>query len=188
MSAVQFDPKTHQYEGGKLPSVTGILRAVNLVETAFGQSDEYLLRGRAVHFACQLWDEGDLDESSIDPAIRGYFDAYIKFKVDYGIEPSWIETPMKANLYAGTPDRIMTSRPRSLWDLKTGAPQAWHKLQSAAYVNLLEDPFSYSRFGLYLKPNGNYSIKEFPKSEYMADLNVFLSALNIVTWRKSNGC
>jgi hypothetical protein len=188
MKRVEFDPETHTYEGGTLPSVTEVLRNANLIETAYGQADEYLLRGRAVHLACQLWDEGDLDESSVDPAILGYFEAYKNFKQDLAIEPTWIETPIKNGLYAGTPDRIMTARPRRLWDLKSGAYQAYHRLQTAAYINLLDDPFSYSRAGLYLKPDGRYSVREFPKSEYLSDLNTFLSALNLYNWRKLYGC
>jgi hypothetical protein len=189
MKAVGFDPATHTYEGN-LPSVTQILAEAGLMRTDYC-SQEDLDRGKAVHLACQYYDEADLDIDSVDPAIKGYLDAYVKWHRECGLKPDWIETPIRAvrgQVYAGTPDRIMVVRPRSLLDIKTGQFQPWHPIQCAAYVNMLEDPWSYSRFGLYLRSNGTYSMPEFPKSEYAQDLNVFLSALNIVNWkRKING-
>jgi hypothetical protein len=188
-SSVSFDPVKHEYDGGRLPSVTQILDEVGLLRKDF-YTIEGRERGRAVHLACQFYDEGDLDLESVDGEINGYLAAYIKWRKETGTKPDWIEIPIgghhKNFAYAGTPDRIMTTRPRSLVDLKTGAFQEWHRIQTALYVNLLEDPWSYSRFGLYLKATGDYSIREFPKSEYAADLNVGLSALNIVTWKRSN--
>lgn len=149
----------------------------------------YMQRGTAVHLVCQLHDEGDLDESTIDPQILGYYEAYKDFLGDYGYHSKpIIETPIGNGFYAGTPDRIITERPRAVWDIKTGVHMPWHALQGAAYVNMMEDPFSYSRYGLYLTDEGKYSIKEFPKSEYVSDLNVFLSALNIYKWRRNHGC
>ena len=171
------------YPAGLL-SVTEVLRLAGLIDTAW-YTDAGRDRGTAVHLACQFLDEGDLDEGSVDPEISGYLDGYRKFKSDRGVAPEWIETPLfKANLYAGTPDRVFVTRPRSLWDLKTGAPQGWHALQAAAYVHLLDDPCSYSRFGLYLKGDGSYSVREFPKGQYFSDLNVFLSALNLANWKR----
>jgi hypothetical protein len=146
-----------------------------------------------VHLACQYYDEGDLDFDSLDPELEGYVSAYAAWRQESGLSGSeWIECPMTdpRGLYRGTSDRIFTARPRSLWDIKTGAFQAWIALQTAAYVNMLPDPYSYSRFSVHLSPDGAYSVREFPKADYAQDLAVFLSALNIVNYkrRRSNGC
>jgi hypothetical protein len=186
MRSVAFNPENHTYEDG-LPSVTQVLTEAGLLCTDFC-TEEGRQRGSAVHTACHYYDEGDLDLESVDPSIQGYLEAYIKWRTDTGNRPDWIETPIRSQAYAGIPDRIMILRPRALWDLKSGPYQHWHRLQAAAYVNMLDDPWSYSRFGLYLRTDGTYSIKEFPKSEYARDLNTFLSCLNIYNWRKIYGC
>lgn len=169
-----------------LPRVTGILKDAGLIDTSWF-TEAGSNRGTAVHLACQYLDEGDLDVSSLDPQLEGYVLAYDQWRQDSGFKGAeWIECPQQdpRGLYRGTPDRILTTRPRCVWDIKTGAYQRWVSLQLAAYVNCLEDPYSYDRRALYLSPNGTYAVKEFPKTEYAADLAVFLSALNVANWKR----
>lgn len=173
----------------QLPRVTKILADAGLVDTTWFTA-EGCERGQMVHLACQYLDEGDLDEDSLDPALMGYVEAYKSFRAQQGAcEWEWIECPRQdpMGLYRGTPDRIVIVRPRSLWDLKGGAPLRWHAIQTAAYVNMLPDPYSYRRFGLYLKPNGQYSVREYPRADYQRDLNVFMSALTLHNWRDHHG-
>lgn len=181
---VELNRETHTYTPN-LPSVTGILKAVGIIDTAF-YTEEGRERGSAVHLACEFLDQGDLDESTIDLQIAGYVEAYKKFKSDTGWEFDWIEAPVsdKAHTYAGTPDRILVSRPRRIIDLKTGPFQKWHAIQAAAYANCLDDFFSYSRFGVYLQGSGKYSLREYPKAEFVSDLAIFQSALNIYYWKE----
>ena len=187
MRTVSFDPERHEYDGGTLVSVTTVIKAAGLM----GQMPDdpfYMQRGTAVHLVCQLHDEGDLDINTVDPQIMGYYAGYRAFLADHGYHcKPVIETPIGNGSYAGTPDRILMDRPRAVYDIKSGAHIPCHALQLAAYVNLLEDPFSYSRYGLYLTEDGKYSIKEFPKAEYVSDLGVFLSALNVYLWRVRHG-
>jgi hypothetical protein len=175
----------------RLPHVTDILKEAGIVDaiwyTAGGAS-----RGSMVHLACQLLDEGDLDLDTLDPRIEGYVRAYAAFRQETGlVGATWIECPMQdpQGLYCGTADRILTARPRKVIDLKTGGYAAWVALQLAAYTNMLPDPYSYDRVAVYLSVDGRYSIRDFPKAEYAADLSVFLSALNLVNWKRriSNG-
>jgi hypothetical protein len=174
-----------------LPRVTDILKEAGLIDTTW--LTEYgRERGTAVHLACQFYDEGTLDYASVSPEIEGYLRAYDAWKRESGIQEfEWIEGPLQdpQGKYRGTPDRILVTRPRKLIDLKSGIPMDWHALQLAAYVTMLDDPYSYERLGLYLSVDGTYSVRVFPKSEYNSDLNVFLSCLNIVNWKrgKSNG-
>lgn len=186
---ITLDRETHTYSNN-LPSVTEILRSTGLIDASWF-TPEARERGRAVHMACEFYDQGDLDEDVLDPAIAGYVEAYKSYRAYIGLASSheWIEMPMqdKTGVYAGTPDRVLSVRPRGIIDIKSGAPMAWHGIQLAAYVNMLDDPFSYSRFGLYLRQDGKFRLKEYPKSEYMADLSIFQSALNIHYWRQRNG-
>jgi len=178
MKADSLDQSTHTYKSG-LPSVTEILVDVGLAKTDFCKEED-MLRGTAVHLACQYYDEGDLDFDSLDPTIQGYVGSYMSFEVACGHKMEWIECPFNNGLYAGTPDRVCTDRPRVLIDLKTGLPQPWHKYQTAAYVNLFPDPYAYTRLGVYLQKDGSLAkVHEHPKSEYQRDLTIFLSALNV---------
>jgi hypothetical protein len=181
---VELNRETHTYTPN-LPSVTGILKAAGIIDATFF-TEEGRERGSAVHLACEYFDQGDLDEDSLDEQIAGYVDAYKTFKSASGWEFDWIEFPVmdKTGMYAGTPDRALVSRPRKLVDIKTGAHQKWHGPQTAAYVNCLDDPFSYSRYGLYLQGNGKFTLREYPKAEFISDLAIFQSALNIYYWKE----
>jgi hypothetical protein len=180
-----LDHASHTYASG-LPFVSEILVSAGLVDPTW-YTAESRERGKAVHLACQFYDEGDLDPESIEPPIDGYFSSYLAWLQVSGIKPEWIECSMNNGLYAGTPDRVMVTRPRKLHDIKTGAYQHWHRIQTALYVNLLPDPYSYSRNGIYLQADGSIArVREFPKSDYQRDLAVGLSALNIHNWKRGN--
>lgn len=164
-----------------LPRVSAILKDAGLIDTRWF-TDEVRDRGTAVHAACHYLDEGDLDETTIDPVVQPYLEAYKRFQRDAsGHDWTWIECPQQDPLgqYRGTPDRILCCRPRALWDLKTGCHFAWHKYQLASYVNMLDDPYSYRRFGLYLKKDATYQVREFPQTDYARDLDVFRAALTL---------
>lgn len=170
----------------ELPRVTEILKEAGLIDTTW-MTEHGRERGTAVHLACQYYDEGTLDYGSITPEIEGYLRAYDAWKQAAGVEGfEWIECPQQdpRGLYRGTPDRILSTRPRVIWDLKSGGYLPCVSLQLAAYVNMMKDPWSYDRNALYLSSDGTYTVKQFPKSEYQTDLNVFLSALNVVTWKR----
>jgi len=164
-----------------LPRVTEILKSVGLINTDWF-TDEARTRGEYVHLACAYLDEGTLDVASLDPQIEGYVRAYDAWRRASGIgKIQWIETTLTdpQGRYRGTPDRVLITRPRNLVDIKSGQPMAFHKWQLSAYVSMLPDPYSYERMGVYLKNDGTYSVKVFPKADYQKDLAVFLSALNV---------
>ena len=183
---VALDRETHTYSNG-LPSVTQILQAAGIIDTQWF-TDEARDRGTAVHAACEYYDQGELDESSVDPAIAGYLDAYKSWQALNGRDCTWIERSVsdQRKLYAGTPDRILTTQPRAVVDIKTGQPQDWHRLQLAAYVNCLHDPFSYQRIGLYLRSDGEFSVVKYELKNYTNDLAVFMAAVKIYYWKKGN--
>ncbi|MFA5409739.1 MAG: hypothetical protein WC343_13290 [Bacilli bacterium] len=108
---VEFDEESHtyRYEGVKLPSVTGILKAEGFIDARF--YDEFSRqRGTAAHLACHYDDLGILDESTIDPVILPYLSAWRKFRAESGFVVTVSEAPLMSAAYrfAGKPDAIGT--------------------------------------------------------------------------------
>lgn len=121
-----FDPVAHEYrvDGAKVRSVTETLDLAGLYPPMTQAAEAAMVRGKAVHLATQLWDEGCLDESSVDPRIAGYFAAYRKFKAESSVEILLIEQPVasRTHSYAGTIDRLVLfpSGMSGVLDIKTG--------------------------------------------------------------------
>jgi hypothetical protein len=186
---ITIDPVKHRYSRDKreFVAVTSVCREVN--GNVDHYSEEARQRGTFVHRICHFYDEHDLNESTVDPNLRGYLDAYIKYQTDGGIK-DWdlIEQPMCEPFrgYAGTPDRVKFD-PAVVLDIKTGAYEPWHALQGAAYASMLENSIKYRRIGLYLSADGTYSIREFPQKDYPGDIAVFLSCLNVLSWKRKVG-
>lgn len=191
---IEMDRATHTYRPN-LPSVTEILKGAGLIDDRFF-TEESRQRGTYVHEACELLDKGTLDFSSLVPEWSGYVTSYALL-VDAMRAAGkwqgkvWIETPMKdpCGVYAGCQDRIFeTGPPKAVWDLKTGAPLAWHKWQLAAYVNMLPKPLQWERYGIHLHKNGRMAtVVPYPKADYWADMAMFQSALNIHYGKMNNG-
>jgi hypothetical protein len=184
MTAVDFDEATHTYAvaGRVLPSVTQILKAVGIIDDSYYApgSDE---RGTAIHLACQLDDEGDLDESTLDPAIRPYLNAWREFRAtldnhDLMRIEQRLADPVLG--FAGTIDRIVPFNAirAEIIDIKSGAPEPWHAIQLAAYQLLAKT--TGKRTAVYLSADGTYKLRNFGCGE---DRNVFLAALAIWNWR-----
>jgi hypothetical protein len=191
MPSADFDEKTHTYtEGGvKLPSVTRIIRAAGLMPPFYGD-EPAMRRGTMVHRACEFHDEGDLDESTVDPAIAGYLDGWKKFRAETGFVASCIEWRRAHPIYgyAGTVDRIgvFDGRPTVI-DIKTGSFDDWMGIQLAAYEGLANSTVKigrHQRLGVVLTAEGKYSVLKF---EERSDWPIFLSALSLYNWRKSRG-
>ncbi len=185
-----FDEPTHLYrlDGDPVPSVTAILRD-NRLSGDFSQVDPVVLdaarrRGQAVHAAAHYLDEGDLDETTIDPLVRPYLEAWESFKVERGIEFTALEQRFAdpVRRFAGTVDRI--GRARGVYglvliDVKTG-DYAGAQFQTAAYSHLawLHGINALHRWVVQLHPGRGlgYSVKPFTdrrdKTRFMAALEL----------------
>jgi hypothetical protein len=66
------------------------------------------MRGKAVHRAIELHEANDLDETSLHPEVRPYFDAYLRFREETEHEPIASEIPLVHPVwgYVGHPDRV----------------------------------------------------------------------------------
>jgi len=112
MKGLDFKSEAHEYyfEGRRVPCVSDILQDAGYVDKRFFKPSD-ADRGKKIHTITQYYDEGDLDESSVDPVFEGYLEAYKKFRHDYkdrlrivGIE-ELLYNPQYD--YAGTADRLI---------------------------------------------------------------------------------
>lgn len=177
-----FDERRHEYQldGRILPSVTQILRATGLVDSAWydpASAD----RGTKAHSATQYWDEGDLDDEALADELRPYVSAWADFRAAFGHSLDEIELRVANAAYgfAGTIDRVFATSPlRTICDIKTGGFEPWHAVQTAAYGMALGEPVK--RIGVYLGADGKYTVRTFTGSE---DADVFRAALAVFNWK-----
>jgi hypothetical protein len=106
---VSFNSEGHIYnhDGLVLPSITQILQSEGFIDTTW--FDEWSRdKGSMVHLAVNYDIANELDESSLDPEIVPYFEAWTKFKNESGLKIEKNEIPGINTIYnyAGTPDLI----------------------------------------------------------------------------------
>lgn len=187
-----FDKATHVYTlgGQRLPSVTEILKGAGVVDEQWW-TDAGRWRGSQVHLACWYDDQNDLDESTLDPRLHGYVDAYRKFRLETGFTPTAIEQPVHNDLlgYAGTPDRIGTLADGRycLPDLKSGAQSKVTRFQTAGYAGCLTSPRKYVRMEVRLKDNGKYSLQVYEPKDFDRDFADFQALIRVFHLRRELG-
>jgi len=147
-------------------------------------------RGTAVHKALHYYDDGELDESTIDPMILPYVEAGIRFYAESRFEVAHVEQRVVnlTHYYAGTLDRTGAFPDGSVavLDWKTGILVPGHGLQLAAYAGCMDHPRKYRRIAVQLKDDGTYRIEEYPMKDFERDFRLFLSALACWNWQLLN--
>lgn len=193
ITELQFDADAHRYthQGKVLPSVTQIITGLhNLGAIPKDVLQAACERGTAVHLACELDDNNDLDESSLDDTVRGYLQGWRRFKSE--LTPIWamIEQPMADTIlgFAGTPDRYGMLNDGRWWvlDIKTSLQShpVWG-LQTAAYAHLvtLLSQKQTLRGTVQLRPDGTYRLIPWLSIQ---DWPAFLSLVTVNNWRKNH--
>lgn len=179
---IVLDTDTHVYtvDGVRCPNVTTILSRVGLADYSMipeAIRDYCLERGSAVHKAAHYVLEGDLDESSVDPAIAGYLKALDNFLHHSDFVPELTEYKIHdpVNWYCGTLDVIgvFPSVGRTICDWKLGMMPAV-RWQLAAYSRALPNP-AYNRAAIKLNKDATYRVKMFPPSTFKRDCDDFLA-------------
>lgn len=192
--AFTFDPPSHTYRLGEavLPSVTQLIDGA-LVSYAMVPPDVLEAArqmGLAVHRATELYDLADLDEASLDPQLRPYLEAYVRFRRETGFEPTAIEEQLyhPGLLYAGTPDRCgRMGGDLVVLDLKKmQVLNNWIGVQTSAYQELIgaHGRRPKRRFGLSLRKDGTYKLHEFTSRD---DWPCFMSLLTLFNWKARHG-
>lgn len=189
----QLDEETHVYtvNGVEVPSVTQVLASVGIVDYSFLGADRevYLTRGRAIHVATHYDDEGDLDDTTLQPEHLPYLQAWRKFRFDSGFIPSRIEVPHYNPMwhYCGTPDRVgLMGDEACLVDLKSGTAPWWVAIQTAAYATFFEQPGRFRRIGVELHDDGTYRRIDFACRDFLRDFRVFQAALVVYQAKRTN--
>lgn len=183
-----FKEVDHSYWIGstRLPGITEVLKENSLLPY-YPHNPEALRRGRLVHKACHALNENDLEMSNVPDDIFPYVMAFEKFKKQTGFTPLLTEKKLfhPTFMYAGTPDMdgIMPDGTKTLVEIKTGAIIPAVALQLAAQEMLLADG-PRVRMALQLKDDAKFSIQLFKN---FRDSHMFLSALALSSWRRSNG-
>lgn len=202
---LSFDEELHIYriDGQRVPSVSDILENVSreFYEGAPPRSmQDAADRGTNTHLAIQLLNEGRLDESTIDPRIAPYVDAYRMFRAEKGFRPDYAEVHLGhwRQRYAGTPDMIgvigmgRRGKPiRCIIDIKTTyqlLPVVG--LQLAGYEMLWnynqDNPRYYSteRYALHLMRDGDYKLDHFDDP---GDATTFIGLVHRYYWMQKHG-
>lgn len=198
---IELDEAAHIYKvnGRVTPSVTEIIGAAGLYGAASDfWNEETAWRGSVVHRACQFDDEGALEESTVDPGVRGYLAGWRSFRRETGFQPRLIEWRIYNAVcgYAGTLDRegFMPGYEFLLLDLKAGLLHAAAGVQLVGYAMALPDPRKYARCAVRLKPDGKFLLRFFPLAEWAEDAAAFLGALRryqgeqiVESWKNLRG-
>lgn len=146
-------------------------------------------RGHHVHLATQLFDENDLDETTLDPVVAGYLEGYKLFitEMDFNVLDNEVIVYNQLYGYCGKYDKrgVFRDKPnrKALIDVKTGQKEWWHPLQSIAYAICLEDG-PYDRYALYLTHDGKYKLVPHTRR---ADFQDWLCTVRIYQIKKENG-
>lgn len=191
MPSLLFDESTHRYtlDGSVIPSVTQVLKPLYNFD---GIPREVLTAkaalGTAIHRACELLDNDDLDEESeagkaaLVP-ITGYLNGYKKFKSDRRLLVVANEQRLfhPVHRYAGTIDRCYAMS-GDLWDVDLKSTVSMSPivgLQTAAYSEMFRAngrKLPARRGALQLFPDGNYKLHEFHDA---SDFPTFISMLTV---------
>lgn len=192
MSELLFDEATHTYTVGGvvIPSVTQILAPLNDFSMVSPADLEYARQlGTAVHKATELYDAGDLDESTVPAVVQPYLDAWIRLRRELPFEILGMEKRVyhPAHRYCGTYDRLVKfDDRRCMWDIKTGDLYPSYGPQTAAYKNAEEKQSGKrieGRHTIQLRNDGTYRIHEMKDPE---DWAVFLSCLTLHNFRNKH--
>jgi hypothetical protein len=183
-----YDEFGHAFwNGERVPRTTEIC---SLLAPRWQADEYYLHKGILIHRVIEWEETGELDESSVDPALIGYLRAYREFKWATAWNPRHTETPFvhQKYRYCGRVDQTGVfglHHWRWVIDFKSGQPHEADLLQSPAYLfGLKSNGMTIERCGdLYLKDNGNYRFVEVrnPTDRFLK----FLTGLK--QWRENNG-
>jgi len=200
---ISFDPERHRYfiNGELWPSVTQVIDEAGLYPPMPFATERHLARGRYVHRAIALDEQGRLDWDSLSESLKPYVEAWRRFKQASTWRSFFIELTVAHSLdrYAGRLDLCGCyeqdgERRNGILEIKTGSPTPAHRLQLAAYKEAYVDYFGLSRGDahalkadlIYLRPDGSYRVEPLGSTWYV-DFLVFEKAAGLWHWKYQNG-
>ena len=175
----------YRLDGVVIPGVSQIIREAGMSSFPESGGSWQSQRGQAVHLACQLWDEADLDEATLDPAIAPYLEAWKNFLAENKAKVLMNEQMLyhPTLRYAGTIDRLLLiGEQEFLCDIKTGSKYPEYPIQTAGYALLIDRPVG--RMCVYLAGNGTFNTST---HRDRSDEQYFLAAYTISNWHRNGG-
>jgi len=182
-----FDAESHRYTYRGLPlvSVTQALRLAGMSTDPRWFPPGAAERGTAIHLATQYHDEGTLDESTLDPLIVPYLEAWRKFKSEMSVKIVSIErraARIGHPSFAGTIDRVGKIGSRTwILDIKSGVETDADPLQLAGYSILAPNC---KLANVYLSDSGTYRFVK--RESKVDDQHDFIAAVRIAEWKIRN--
>lgn len=167
------------------PGVTTVLKSCDLIPD-FAR-EEAMLRGRAVHRACELLDLGVLDWATVRDEFMGYLTAYEDALLTRKLTPvlKYIEYRLfhPFCFYCGTVDRVYRTVDglHIVADIKTGQSiPDYVGEQTAAYLDAYMAMGNYEipRAVLLLRPDGSHDFQYLTNPR---DIQIWTSCLNVYT-------
>lgn len=188
---IEFNDETHicKVDGIFVPTVTQVIQ--DNFESNLSFVDPWVLEratrfGRFFHKAAHLIDLEMLDESSIDPGLVSWLDAYKKFKLEnvdrfLAMEELCYNKDLRVS---GTPDRIAVMKDGSIavleYKTSSGVSKTW-RLQTAGYQHI-SDLNATRRIIIKFTKDGFKIIEH--KDE--TDKDAFIWACFLTKWRLNN--
>lgn len=195
MAEITFNESAHEYkiDGAHTPSVTQILSSVGMYKGLENVPKNVLKiageRGHIIHECIELHLKNELDESSIDPELSGYFNAYLSARKEYPQIFEKLHTYekmvySKKYKYCG---RLDACGDRLIVDWKTTAQtDPVHGLQLSAYWMAEHPDYLHDKpetlACLYLHKDGDFV---FVKYEYQP--LAWMACLAVHKWQMRNG-
>lgn len=189
---IEFNEALHEYRVGGIltPSVSQILKANGLMES-FRHNPTALNNGTAIHRALELHDLGKLDERSLDSRLAKCIQLWEKFKKEIGVVCvlGAEERVCFGVMYAGTIDRILSlnSGKKMILDFKSGSPQPWAALQTAAYAMAYDITNHKEYERCCAKVHWDMDRIVYKPYKDHADFNSFMAMATVFHWKKNNG-
>jgi hypothetical protein len=204
MDELVYDAKSHTYRvGGRLiPHITEIVPS-DYSHVPPRVLEKARQRGTAVHRATELYDQGLLNWSTLDPRLVGYLEAWVKARAEYEIEFEFADIERRLyhpiDCYGGTGDRprawitppgkhrrLATIEIKSIAKmdenvaLQTAGQQRCENYRARA----LGIPETVDRWGIQLKRNGKYFPVPYTDKRHE---RVFLSYTTTLNWEVLHG-
>lgn len=175
----EADGHVYRFKGVVVPSVTQVLDQLQYLQgipwDVLQAAAEF---GTHVHQACHLFNQNDLDESSLDPALVPYLNQYKRFLSDTGfiVIGSEILIYNEIARYAGQLDFTGNFR-GTTWvvDIKSGVVPSTVGAQVAAYQAALPVAARPKRRACLQLMVDDY---KFIEQKDVSDISLFISALN----------
>lgn len=196
---IEMDEATHSYfvDGDIKRSTTQILHDAGMVDTQWF-TDFHRWRGSETHKAIATWNKaGNIDRRTVDPRIRPYLEAAIKWQTENEFQAMFVEHRMFDPLFdtCGTADLIGCFGKKqpvvdTIVDYKTNdwkQGQLTSKWQLASYGHAYAPKEVFRRIEVVLGPDGNYGpVNSFTTDTYLQHVNEF-HALSIVARLRREG-